>query len=147
MRALLQRVLNAEVKVEGEEPQSIGYGLVVFLGVAKRDNEVVVDKLAKKFLNLRMFDGNGSKFDKSLLQVHGDILLISQFTLLANTTRGRRPSFHDAANPAEAERLFDHMFEYLSSTTALKVKRGKFGSRMIVTAENFGPFSVNIEET
>ena len=147
VKALLQRVLRVEVSSDGEAPESICYGSLIFVGIAKTDTEVIAEKLADKILKLRLFDGNGSKFDKFLLQVDGDILLISQFTLLANTTRGRRPSFNDAARPTEAQVVFDHMFNYLCRNTHLKVKRGKFGSRMIVKAENLGPFSVNVEVT
>ncbi len=145
MKALLQRVLEAQVSSEGFDTVSIGHGLLIFLGVAESDTEEIADKMAAKVLNLRMFDGSESKFDKSLLDIDGEILVVSQFTLFAETQRGRRPKFFKAARPDKAKRFYDYFCEKLLDGGAKVVKKGPFGARMIVDAKNLGPFSVPIE--
>lgn len=108
MKALLQRVSGASVSVGGEEVGRIGKGLVVLLGVAGGDTEKDAQYLVQKTINLRIFADEQEKFNLSALDIQGELLMISQFTLLADTRKGRRPSFTKAAQPAEAERLFDY---------------------------------------
>ena len=146
MKALLQRVLKAEVASEGAETKSIDYGMVIFLGIAESDTGGIADRLLRKVLNIRMFDGNKSKFDKSIIDVEGEILVISQFTLFADTSHGRRPTFFKAAKPDKARLLFEYFCFKLEEASANSVRKGEFGSRMIVDAKNLGPFSIMIDE-
>ncbi len=145
MKALLQRVLEAQVSSEEFDTVSIGHGLLIFLGVAESDTEEIADKMAAKVLNLRMFDGSESKFDKSLLNIDGEALVVSQFTLFADSSRGRRPTFFKAAKPEKAKRLYDYFSVKLKEGGLRKVEQGPFGARMIVDAKNQGPFSIPID--
>ena len=145
VKALLQKVLNAEVSSDVAEPQSIDHGLLIFLGVAETDTEQIAQCMIHKIIHLRIFDGGGSKFDRSLLDIDGEALVISQFTLFADTSRGRRPSFRKAARPEKAEAIFRYFCDQLEAAGPQAVRRGTFGSRMIVKACNFGPFSVPLE--
>lgn len=145
MKALLQRVLSASVSVNGVDPVSIGPGLLIFLGVAEKDDQATIEKLTKKILNLRVFDGKNSKFDKSLIDINGEVLVVSQFTLFAETKKGRRPSFLGAARPEIAAPLFERFCKKLEDLGVSKVVKGTFGARMIVDAKNHGPFSIAID--
>jgi len=106
MKALLQRVTGASVNIKGETVGKIGRGQVVFIGIAEGDTEQDIDYLANKLLNLRVFTDENGRFNRSVKEVGGELLLVSQFTLLADTRKGRRPSFAGAAPPEEASRLF-----------------------------------------
>jgi len=144
MKALLQRVTGASVSVAGEEVGRIGHGLVVFLGVASGDTEKDAQYLVQKITNLRIFADNKEKFNLSALDINGELLLISQFTLLADTLKGRRPSFTDAAPPEQAEDLFQYFVE-LAGVTGLKIATGRFQQYMQVEIHNDGPVTVMLD--
>jgi D-tyrosyl-tRNA(Tyr) deacylase len=144
MKALLQRVSSAAVTVGGEEVGRIGQGLCVFVGVAAGDNEEDAGYLVSKTINLRIFADAAGKFNLSLLDIKGELLLVSQFTLLADARRGRRPSFTDAAPPAEAARLFEH-FVAQARESGLRVATGRFQEYMQVEIHNDGPVTVMLD--
>ena len=144
MKALLQRVTAAQVTVEGEVVGKIGHGLVVFIGVASEDTAEDLDYLLRKIVELRIFEDTEGKFNLSILDVSGELLLVSQFTLLANTRRGRRPGFTDAAPPEIAEILFNQFVEQ-TRTTGLKVETGRFQTHMHVEINNDGPVTIMID--
>ena len=144
MKALLQRVNGASVTIGGEEVGRIGSGLVVFLGVANGDTEKDVQYLIPKIANLRIFPDEAGKFDLSALDTQGELLLVSQFTLLADSRKGRRPSFVAAAPPEQAERLFDYFVEQ-AQATGLKVATGRFQQYMQVEIHNDGPVTIMLD--
>ena len=144
MKALLQRVTGARVSVAGEEVGRIGKGLVVFVGVADGDGEGDVEYLAQKVVNMRIFGDEAGRFNLSALDIGGELLLVSQFTLLADTRKGRRPSFTDAAPPALAEELFQR-FVQQARTTGLKVETGRFQQYMQVEIHNDGPVTILLD--
>ncbi len=141
MKALLQRVSKASVSIAGEEVGGIERGLVVFLGVAEEDTERDAQYLVQKIINLRIFADAEEKFNLSALDIGGELLLVSQFTLLADTRKGRRPSFVEAAPPERAETLFDY-FVGLARDSGLKVATGRFQQYMQVEIHNDGPVTV-----
>jgi D-tyrosyl-tRNA(Tyr) deacylase len=144
MKALLQRVTAARVTVSGAEVGRIGRGLVVFVGVAAGDSQKDIDYLVPKIVNLRVFPDQAGKFNLSALDIGGELLLVSQFTLMADTRRGRRPSFTTAAPPAEAQRLFDQ-FVRQAGATGLRVATGRFQEHMQVEIHNDGPVTIVLD--
>jgi D-tyrosyl-tRNA(Tyr) deacylase len=144
VKALLQRVSGASVSVAGEEVGRIGRGLVVFLGVANGDTERDAQYLVPKIINLRIFADEEGRFNLSALDINGELLLVSQFTLLADTRKGRRPSFIRAAPPAQAEELFEY-FVAQARTSGLKVATGRFQQYMQVEIHNDGPVTVMLD--
>jgi len=144
MKTLLQRVTAAQVTVEEKIVGKIGHGLVVFVGVANDDTPEDINYLTRKIVELRIFDDAEGKFNLSALDVKGELLLVSQFTLLANTRRGRRPGFTDAAPPEIAETLFNQFVEQVR-TTGLKVETGRFQTHMHVEINNDGPVTIMID--
>ena len=144
MKALLQRVTGASVSVAGEVVGSVGRGLVVFVGVANEDTEKDAQYLAQKTVNLRIFADEEGKFNLSALDINGELLLVSQFTLLADTRKGRRPSFVEAAPPDRAEEFFDYFVEQ-TSATGLKVETGRFQQYMQVEIHNDGPVTILLD--
>ena len=144
MKALLQRVSEASVSVAGEVVGTIGQGLVIFVGVANGDTEKDVQYLAQKTVNLRIFADEEGKFNLSALDTKGELLLVSQFTLLADTKKGRRPSFVEAALPERAEELFNY-FVGQTRTTGLKVETGRFQEYMHVEIHNDGPVTILLD--
>jgi D-tyrosyl-tRNA(Tyr) deacylase len=144
MKALLQRVTSAQVSVEGETVGKIGYGLVVFIGVANDDTVEDIQYLSRKIVELRIFDDADGKFNLSAVDVKGELLLVSQFTLLAATRKGRRPGFTDAAPPEIAETLFNQFVEQ-TKTSGLKVETGRFQTHMLVEINNDGPVTIFID--
>ncbi len=144
MKALLQRVTRASVEVETDVIGRIDRGFVILLGVAAEDTQRDADYLADKVLNLRVFSDEESKFNLSALQVAADFLVISQFTLLADTKKGRRPSFTGAALPEQAEKIYDYFVNKLGES-GLKVATGKFGAHMVVTIVNDGPVTIMLD--
>ena len=144
MKVLLQRVSRASVSVGGEVVGSIGRGLAVLVGVAGGDSEQDVAYLAQKTVNLRLFPDEAGRFNLSALDIKGELLVVSQFTLLADTRRGRRPSFSEAAPQAQAEALFEQFVERLG-TTGLKVETGRFQQYMQVEIHNDGPVTIMLD--
>ena len=141
MRALLQRVSRAEVRVGVDVVGSIGRGLVVLLGVGPDDTEAVGASLARRITELRIFEDEDGRTNRSLLDVGGEALVVSQFTLFADTSRGRRPGFTGAAQPALAERLYEQFSKDLEALGP-RVGRGRFGAEMDVELVNQGPFTI-----
>lgn len=141
MRALLQRVSRAEVRVAGETIAAIGPGLLVFLGVGRGDDERTAAALAERVAALRIFEDEAGRTNRSLLEVGGSALVVSQFTLYADTRRGRRPGFTDAAPPEIAEPLWAVFCERLTGL-GVAVARGRFGAAMEVELVNEGPFTI-----
>ncbi|MEE8318530.1 MAG: D-aminoacyl-tRNA deacylase [Dehalococcoidales bacterium] len=144
MKGLLQRVTSASVSIEGEEVGSIDRGLVVFLGVAAGDTEKDAQYLAQKIAGLRIFADKEGKFNLSALDVRGELLLVSQFTLMADTRKGRRPSFTSAAPPAQADKLFNYFVTQVKAT-GLKVATGRFQAYMHVDIQNDGPVTILLD--
>jgi D-tyrosyl-tRNA(Tyr) deacylase len=144
VKALLQRVSKASVSVAGEEVGRMGPGLVVFLGVADGDTEKDAQYLMQKIINLRIFADSEQKFNLSALDIGGELLLVSQFTLLADTRKGRRPSFESAARPDEAEELFNYAVG-LAGESGLKVATGRFQQHMQVEILNDGPVTIMLD--
>ncbi len=141
MRALLQRCARAEVRVGGDVVGSAGRGLVILLGVGHGDDDATATALARRVAELRIFDDADGRTNLSLLDVGGDALVVSQFTLYADTRRGRRPGFTDAAAPAEAERIYGVFADALAALGP-RVGRGRFGAEMEVELVNAGPFTI-----
>jgi D-tyrosyl-tRNA(Tyr) deacylase len=141
VRALLQRVSSADVRVGEETVGRIGRGLVVFLGIGPRDDEATADALAGRVVGLRIFRDAAGRTDLALADVGGEILLVSQFTLYADTRRGRRPGFTGAAAPEQAERLYERMTTTLRGL-GVTVATGRFGAEMAVGLVNDGPFTI-----
>ena len=144
MKALLQRVTGASVSVASEVVGRIGRGLVIFVGVADGDTEKDAQYLAQKAVSLRIFSDEAGKFNLSALDIKGELLVVSQFTLLADTKKGRRPSFTEAAPPAQAEELFERFVEQ-ARATGLKVETGRFQQYMQVEIHNDGPVTILLD--
>ncbi len=144
MKALLQRVTGASVSVGGEVVGRIGRGLVILVGVADGDTEKDAQYLIQKTINLRIFSDEVGKFNLSALDIKGELLVVSQFTLLADTKKGRRPSFTEAAPPAQAEELFERFVEQ-ARATGLKVETGRFQQYMQVEIHNDGPVTILLD--
>ena len=144
MRAVIQRVKKAQVTVNGEVTGTIGEGLVVLLGVAKGDTEKYATYLADKIISLRVFEDEEGKLNRSLLDVGGQILAVSQFTLLGDCRKGRRPSFGNAAVPEEAEPLYN-VFVNAIKDADINVATGVFRTEMVVEIHNDGPVTLIIE--
>lgn len=144
MRAVVQRVLRARVVVEEEAHAEIGPGLAVLLGIARGDGAADAERLAGRVARLRIFEGEGGKFERSVLDSGGSALVVSQFTLIADTRKGNRPSFGDAAPPEEAEPLYEAFCRALADT-GLAVRTGIFGATMKVELVNDGPVTIVIE--
>ena len=141
MKALLQRVTKASVSVDGQIVGTIDRGLVVLVGVGAGDTDADAQQLAHKTSQLRIFADDDGKFNLSVIDVKGEVLVVSQFTLMAYTAKGRRPSFTDAAPPEEAEKLVDLYISYLKET-GLKVETGVFQAYMQVQIHNDGPVTI-----
>ncbi len=144
MKVLLQRVSRASVSIDGEMVGAIGRGLAVLVGIAGGDTVEDARLMAEKTAELRVFPDAEGKFNLSAKDVGGELLIVSQFTLLADTRKGRRPSFTDAAPPAEAEKLFAE-FVTFARNTGLKVATGRFQQHMLVEISNDGPVTIMLD--
>ena len=144
MRAVVQRVKQSSVKTNGEIVGRIGQGLLVLLGVAKGDRAEDADYLANKILNLRIFEDEDGKMNRSLLEIGGELLAVSQFTLLADCRKGRRPSFIAAAEPGKATELYEKFVERVRQT-GVAVQTGRFRAMMEVALINDGPVTIIID--
>lgn len=145
MKALIQRVKSASVTIEGQIYSQIGAGMLIFLGVEKEDAIENAQKLSEKLINLRVFDDEQGKMNKSLLDVKGEILVVSQFTLLGDCKKGTRPSFDKAAGPEIANELYEEFVKEISHC-GLIVKTGKFQAMMDVALINDGPVTFMLEK-
>ncbi len=141
MKAVIQRVSHASVVVDGAVVGEIGHGLMILLGVAQGDTEQELDKLLAKIVKLRIFEDENGRMNRSVQDVEGGLLVISQFTLMANYRHGNRPDFLEAAPPAEAERLYE-LFLEKAAAYVTKVAHGKFGAHMEVSLCNDGPVTI-----
>ena len=146
MRAFVQRVSSGSVSIDGKMVGKIGTGLVILLGVKNGDTEADAKFLADKCVNLRIFTDEAGKFNLSALDVGGELLAISQFTLYGNTRKGRRPSFIEAAPPEFSEPLYEKFVGFLKES-GLKVATGEFGAMMLVEINNHGPVTIIVEST
>jgi D-aminoacyl-tRNA deacylase len=144
LRAVVQRVREARVRVDGGVVAEIGPGLCVLLGVAEDDRTEVARRLAGKVARLRILENEEGKFDLSLLDTGGAVLVVSQFTLIADTAKGNRPSFTHAARPERAEPLYEAFCAALEGE-GIEVARGRFGARMLVEIANDGPVTIVLE--
>ena len=145
MRAVVQRVAQAKVTVDGELVGRIGAGLVVLLGISQGDGQDEACWMANKIANLRIFEDENSKFNRSLLDVSGQVLLVSQFTLCGDTRKGRRPSFTEAAPPEVAEPLVGRVAQLLAEN-GVPVETGRFQAHMLVEIHNDGPVTIILEK-
>ena len=139
MRVLIQRVRRASVTVAGETVGSAGRGILIFLGITHGDSRADADWLAKKAAGLRIFEDDEGKMNRSLLDIGGDALVISQFTLYADCRKGRRPGFDAAGDPAVANELYEYFVAQLKAEGVARVATGRFGADMLVSLENDGP--------
>ena len=146
MKLVIQRVKNAKVEVENKVVGSINKGFLVLLGVTHHDNKEIADYLVKKLCNLRVFEDENEKMNLSLKDVEGKLLIVSQFTLYADCSKGNRPSFISAAKPEKAEELYNYFCEKCNKEYELKVEKGIFGADMKVELLNDGPVTIIIEK-
>ena len=145
MKAVVQRVLDASLSVDGKLISKIGKGYVVFLGVKKGDSKTEADYFIKKLPTLRICEDENGKINKSIVDTKGEILLVSQFTLLANTSHGNRPEFLEAEVPQLANELYEYVLDGLIKQ-GLSVKKGVFGADMKINQTNDGPFTIILEK-
>ena len=145
MRLVIQRVLHAEVQVDGNTIGKIGKGLLVFVGAGQDDTKEIADKYLRKLLGLRIFEDKNGKTNLSLKDVDGELLIVSQFTLYANCKKGNRPSFIEAGEPHMAEALYEYMIDEAKKSVPV-VEHGEFGADMKVSLLNDGPFTIILDE-
>ncbi|NER01154.1 MAG: D-tyrosyl-tRNA(Tyr) deacylase [Cyanothece sp. SIO2G6] len=145
MIAIIQRVSQAAVQIEGKEKSSIGKGLMILLGIGREDTDEDIEWLSRKIVQLRIFDDEEGKMNKSLKEVNGDILLVSQFTLHASTKKGNRPGYNEAAPPEAAIPLYNKMIAFLEQAMEKPIGTGTFGAMMQVSLINDGPVTIPID--
>ena len=147
MKAWIQRVSEASVTIDGERVAAIGRGYLIFFGVTHGDSEAMADKLAKRVVSLRIFEDENGKTNKSIEDVGGSIIVVSQFTLYADTKHGNRPGFSSAARPEQANPIYESFVSKLTEALGeARVGTGRFGADMKVALVNDGPFSVELQE-
>jgi D-tyrosyl-tRNA(Tyr) deacylase len=146
MMALVQRVREASVEVDGEVVGSIGKGLLILLGVHRDDREQELDWVGRKCASLRIFSDDEGKMNRSVVDAGGEVLVVSQFTLYGSTARGNRPSFTDSAPPEQAERLYEQFVQMMSALIGRPVPTGVFGAHMQVRLQNDGPVTLIVEK-
>lgn len=145
MKVILQRVSRAKVSVSGETVGEIGHGLLLLVGFGQGDTRECLEPMAEKILNMRVFPNDAGRFDRSVLDLQGDVLAVSQFTLYADTSKGRRPEFFQALKPQEAELLFNDFLAVLRAAGVRHVASGIFGAHMLVESVNDGPVTISLE--
>ena len=145
MRAVIQRVSSASVNIKDRDTQSIEKGFVMLLGIAPNDTQADIEWLVKKTVNLRVFEDKAGKMNNSLLDISGEILLVSQFTLMASTKKGNRPSFNAAAAPSVAVPLYESCIRAFEHTLGKPIKTGQFGTQMSVAIHNDGPVTILLD--
>ena len=145
MKIVVQRVKNAQVKVDEKTVGKIEKGLLIFLGIGKNDDEKITDKFVKKICNLRIFEDENKKMNKSVKDINGDILIISQFTLYANCKSGNRPSFTEACEPQKANKLYEYFKKMCSKELERNIQSGVFGADMKVELLNDGPVTIILD--
>lgn len=145
MRVVIQRVKHSSVTIDGEVKSSIGKGLMVLVGICDEDGQEDIDYLVKKIINLRVFDDSEGVMNLSIQDIKGEILLISQFTLMASTKKGNRPSYIRAARPEISVPLYESLIQALEATLGQKIGTGEFGADMKVDLLNDGPVTIIID--
>lgn len=145
MRVLIQRVSEASVEINKTEHCKISRGLLVFVGIEENDTNVDIDYLCKKIINLRIFDDSNGVMNDSVIDVKGDIMVISQFTLHASTRKGNRPSYIKAAKPDIAIPIYEQFYKQLNAESGIDIKTGEFGADMKVSLINDGPVTIWID--
>jgi D-tyrosyl-tRNA(Tyr) deacylase len=146
MKAVIQRVSSSSVMVDNEITGAIDQGLLVLIGIHKDDTKQQMEWICKKISKLRIFEDDEGKMNRSVQDVNGGILLVSQFTLYANSDKGTRPSFIEAARPEKAEPMYEDMIEWFKANTELDIQTGEFGAMMSVKLENDGPVTIILEK-
>jgi len=146
MRAVIQRVIEAKVEVEGRIVGRVGSGLLVYLGVAREDTETDAQFMAEKLANLRIFSDDAGKMNRSVIDIGGGVLLVSNFTLQGDCRKGRRPGFDAAGEPGLAERLYEKVAQLIAASD-VPVEKGVFGAHMHVTSINDGPVTFLLDST
>ena len=146
MRAVIQRVSEAKVEVDGQVIGSVGRGLLVYLGVGREDTETDAQFMADKLVNLRIFSDEAGKMNRSVIDIHGAVLLVSNFTLQGDCRKGRRPGFDGAAAPEPANALYEKVAALIAQSD-IPVEKGSFGAHMQVTSVNDGPVTFLLDST
>ena len=145
MKLVVQRVIKCDLKIDRKIFSSIGYGMVIFIGISKDDDFSLLNKLATKISKLRIFNDEFGKMNKNINEINGEILLVSQFTLCADTKKGNRPSFIGAASPEYAIKIYNSFIGELNKIISTKIQTGKFGADMKINLINDGPVTIILE--
>ena len=145
MKLVIQRVKRSNLKINGVDFSSIGYGMVILIGISKDDNSSKLKKVVSKLSKLRIFNDYNGKMNKNINDINGEILVVSQFTLYADLKKGNRPSFINAAEPIKASKIYHNFIEELQTVINTKVMTGKFGADMKVELINDGPVTIILE--
>lgn len=146
MKLVVQRVKKSNLKIKNKLYSSINAGMVILIGISKNDNYEMAKELANKILKLRIFNDDNGKMNKNIMQIKGEVLVVSQFTLYADTNKGNRPSFINAAKPEIAISLYNHFIDELQKLISSKVRTGKFGADMKIELINDGPVTIILEK-
>lgn len=146
MKLVVQRVKKSNLKIKNKLYSSINTGMVILIGISKNDNYEMAKELANKIIKLRIFNDDNGKMNKNIMQIKGEVLVVSQFTLYADTNKGNRPSFINAAKPELATSLYNHFIDELQKLFSSKVRTGKFGADMKIELINDGPVTIILEK-
>ena len=146
MKLVVQRVKKSNLKIKNKLYSSINTGMVILIGISKNDNYEMAKELASKIIKLRIFNDDNGKMNKNIMQIKGEVLVVSQFTLYADTNKGNRPSFINAAKPELAISLYNHFIDELQKLISSKVRTGKFGADMKIKLINDGPVTIILEK-
>ena len=146
MKLVVQRVKKSNLKIKNKLYSSINTGIVILIGISKNDNYEMAKELANKITKLRIFNDDNGKMNKNIMEIKGEILVVSQFTLYADTNKGNRPSFINAAKPELAILLYNHFIDELQKLISSKVRTGKFGADMKIKLINDGPVTIILEK-
>ena len=146
MKLVVQRVKKSNLKIKNKLYSSINTGMLILIGISKNDNYEMAKELASKIIKLRIFNDDNGKMNKNIMQIKGEVLVVSQFTLYADTNKGNRPSFINAAKPELAISLYNHFIDELQKLISSKVRTGKFGADMNIELINDGPVTIILEK-
>ena len=146
MKLVVQRVKKSNLKIKNKLYSSIKAGMVILIGISKNDNYEMAKELANKIIKLRIFNDDNGKMNKNIMEIKGEVLVVSQFTLYADTNKGNRPSFINAAKPELAISLYNHFIDELQKLISSKVRTGKFGADMKIELINDGPVTIILEK-
>jgi len=146
LKLVVQRVKKSNLKIKNKLYSSINTGMVILIGISKNDNYEMAKELASKIIKLRIFNDDNGKMNKNIMQIKGEVLVVSQFTLYADTNKGNRPSFINAAKPELAISVYNHFIDELQKLISSKVRTGKFGADMKIELINDGPVTIILEK-